>query len=272
MDASRFEVIIVDNNSADDTAYVAKVFCTSASNFRYVVETVQGLSHARNRGLAESHGSLVAYIDDDARARSNWVSAIVEFYGRVPEADAVGGPYQSHAAQPLPSWFPPDYGTWSLGEFEGELPAGQSLQGTNMVYRRDVLAGLGGFSTDIGMEGTKLSYGEETHLIFRMRNVGKRIYYSNVIVVSHAILSYKLTLRWLLRSAFANGRSSIPLYGSMGGRLRALLRVGKTGAEGIVRFFTVKERFIKARIYRAFSPTFWQVGFTVAVFAQRRQG
>ena len=88
-----------------------------------MVETAQGLSHARNRGLAESHGSVVAYIDDDAKARSNWASAIIEFYDRVPEADAVGGPYQSHAAQLLPSWFPLDYGTWSLGEFEGELRA-----------------------------------------------------------------------------------------------------------------------------------------------------
>ncbi len=269
-DASVFEVIIVDNNSRDETEAVAQRFCTRAPNFRYVVETEQGLSHARNRGLAEARGNFVAYIDDDAKAAPGWTAEILRFFDEVPEADAVGGPYLSHALQPLPEWFPPEYGTWSLGEGEAELQAGQSLQGTNMIFRQDVLARLNGFSTRIGMAGAKLSYGEETHLMYRMHELGNRIFYSHSIVVSHAILGYKLSLWWLLRSVFANGRSGIPLYGPMGGRLRSLLRLGKTAAQGLVRFFTLRERHIKTRVYRAFSPTLWQLGFVVALFEQRR--
>ena len=268
--ASLFEVIVVDNNSRDETRAVAERYCNGRANFRYVVESVQGLSHARNRGLAESRGGLIAYIDDDAKAPSDWIAAILRFFARVPEADAAGGPYLAHCANPLPEWFPSEYGAWSLGEFEGELPAGQSLQGTNMIFRREVLVRLNGFETGIGMSGAKLSYGEETHLIYRMRELGAKVFYSQAIVVSHAILAYKLSLWWLLQSTFANGRSSIPLYGRMGGRVRSLLRLAKTATQGAIRFFTVEERFIKTRIYRAFSPVLWQLGFVVALFEHSR--
>ncbi|MGD8380729.1 MAG: glycosyltransferase, partial [Syntrophobacterales bacterium] len=68
LDTSEYEVIVVDNNSTDNTREVVDEFCRRSSNVRYCFEPQQGLSHARNQGLQEAKGKYVAYIDDDARA------------------------------------------------------------------------------------------------------------------------------------------------------------------------------------------------------------
>src|SRR5262245_209420 len=60
------EILVVDNNSSDDTkAVVASVSRASSVPIRYALETSQGLSFARNRGIEESKGSVIAFTDDD---------------------------------------------------------------------------------------------------------------------------------------------------------------------------------------------------------------
>ena len=76
VETSTFEVIIVNNNATDDTEEVAKSFTEKYPNFRYIIEPNQGLSNARNRGYKEAKGEYVAYIDDDARAYTDWVENI----------------------------------------------------------------------------------------------------------------------------------------------------------------------------------------------------
>ena len=66
-DKSQYEVIVVDNNSQDNTREVTEDFCSRYPNLRYCLEEEQGLSHARNRGWRESRGVYVAYVDDDCR-------------------------------------------------------------------------------------------------------------------------------------------------------------------------------------------------------------
>ena len=72
----KFEIILVDNNSTDNTSEIAKGFLDQ-SNFRYLLETSPGLSHARNRGLNEAKGEYVGYIDDDARAKYDWLETAI---------------------------------------------------------------------------------------------------------------------------------------------------------------------------------------------------
>jgi glycosyltransferase involved in cell wall biosynthesis len=87
----RFEVIVVDNASTDDTPAVADR-CAKQGKLqaRYVREPELGLDAARNRGIREARGEIVAFLDDDARARYDWAEAVLDGFSR-HDAPIVGG-------------------------------------------------------------------------------------------------------------------------------------------------------------------------------------
>jgi glucosyl-dolichyl phosphate glucuronosyltransferase len=266
--ATRSEVIIVDNNSADDTAEVAQRFCGSSFPFRIVLEKRQGLAHARNRGWREARGKYVAYIDDDARPSLNWIPAMNDFLDAQPGALAFGGPYRAFTLTPLPDWFPRDYGSWTLGAKSRVLARSEYLNGTNMIFQKALLEKLGGFEESLGMRGSTLSYGEETELIMRMHMQGLEIHYCPDIVVEHAVLDYKMSLRWLLASSYRNGRSGLHGH-DVDGRVTwssylPSLMGGFRGA--LVALVRARDRHAKARAYRALWPLMWQIGYFVSLF------
>ena len=61
-----FEIVLIDNNSKDRTAEICSDFKEKYAelNFSYILESKQGLSFARNRGLDEAKGELLVFIDD----------------------------------------------------------------------------------------------------------------------------------------------------------------------------------------------------------------
>jgi glucosyl-dolichyl phosphate glucuronosyltransferase len=204
-----FEVVVIDNNSTDNTQAVAELFVNELTNFRLVTEYIQGLAFARNRGWKEALGEYVAYIDDDAEAFPDWVESIIEYSQKNPSAVAFGGPYMPMMDTTPPVWFPPEYGNFSLGETEFSINAvSEFLCGTNMVFKRDVLFEVGGFNTALGMSGCTIAYGEETRLQIDLKRKGYEIYYVPTIQVKHLLASKKMSFRWLIQSVYAVGRCS----------------------------------------------------------------
>jgi glycosyltransferase involved in cell wall biosynthesis len=208
VDKAGYEVIVVDNNSTDNTEEVIRSFIELYPNFRYVKEPKQGLSHARNRGWKEARGEYVAYIDDDGRAAPTWVDNIIGFTSRRPDIVVFGGPFKGFTLMKLPQWYKESYGEFTLGEEERPLRRNEWINGTNMVYKRSLLMELGGFNTEIGMSGKRVSYGEETNLLFKIRERDFPVFYVPSIVVEHLIADYKLSLRWFIKSRYAKGRDS----------------------------------------------------------------
>ena len=90
-DKELFEVLIIDNNSTDDTKRIALDFCGKNTNFKYIFEEKQGLSHARNRAIDEAKGTYIAYIDDDAIADKEWVKNILDAIKTDSSMVAFGG-------------------------------------------------------------------------------------------------------------------------------------------------------------------------------------
>jgi len=262
-DKSAYEVIIVNNNSTDTTQEIAESFTSREPNFRVVIETAQGISHARNRGGVEAQGEYVAYIDDDAKARLDWVSAIIRFFEAEPEAIGVGGPYYAYSTVPIPAWFPKEYGSMSLGNVTRLLQKGEWISGTNMVFKKYALNEVGGFDTSIGMSGDKVSYGEEPHLTRKMLERGMKIYYCAEMSVDHAILPNKFRLRWLLRSNFANGYDCVTAFNYPGQAGTYLPSLGRSMKHALYLFLFSKEKYLKTRIYRSAGQLLWHVGFFV---------
>lgn len=198
-----FEIIVIDNNSSDDTQNVVNDFARNHSNIKLVIEKKLGLSHARNRGWKEARGKYVAYIDDDAFAQTDWVEQIVSFINTHPSVKVFGGSYSRFFHNPPPSWLPENYGTLNLGNKTKVLNMkNEWISGSNMIVSKSILEKYGGFVTNLGMKGDKILYGEETELLVRLKKDGESIYYVPAISVKHLVGDYKLHFWWILKSDY----------------------------------------------------------------------
>ena len=105
----RFQVIIINNNSTDETEAICQRFIAAHPelNFTYVVEKQQGLSYARNRGIREAIHPIVSYIDDAAIARPDFLHTLVERFAAHPETDGVGGKIIPKYETARPEWMSP---------------------------------------------------------------------------------------------------------------------------------------------------------------------
>ena len=92
-DAGRWRVLVVDNNSTDDTPAVVNRWAAAGSipGLRRVVERIQGLTPARQRGVAETDGPWIAFVDDDCVLDRAWVRHAAAFAAAHPDAAGFGG-------------------------------------------------------------------------------------------------------------------------------------------------------------------------------------
>lgn len=195
-DSLRWEVVVVDNNSRDSTRQVVDTFSkASPVSVQYVFEPRQGQSHARNRGIQESRGAVIAFTDDDVLPAPNWVAGIPAACDRW-KADGVGG-------RILPQWdaSPPQWLSQSrdlltrLALMDSEenrlltfpMQGWPQVWGANMAFRRDLFEKVGTFDPDRGMVGTKLFRGEEVDLINRALESGLKVAYDARLTVFHRI-------------------------------------------------------------------------------------
>lgn len=270
VDKNRFEVVVIDNNSSDNTCDEVRKYCELHNNFRVVREERQGLACARNRGWQEAKGAYVAYVDDDARAASDWVGAICSFIGRMPHIDAFGGPYMALYASRKPEWYKDEYGSWSLGEVERPLCDKEHLNGTNMIFKKTVFAEVGGFAENLGMVGATISYGEETNFDRKLKAAGKKLYYSPTIVVDHLVFPHKMSLEWMLSAVFKNGLAGPITFEFERNISKALVRLFVELVIGVKRAVFTRETHIQNRIYEALRGVVWQTGVLVAMIRQCR--
>ena len=213
--AKLWECIVVDNNSTDDTQSVFNTFATRnpSLNIRIVTETKQGLSHARNRGIAESCGDYIAIIDDDEHVNSDFIRAYTDLFDSHPEYSVAGGrvvaEYPDGIRPPQISPLieqalanPMDYGP-EIREF----PSGKIPAGGNMAFRRDILIRYDCFNSSLGRTGKQLTGGEECYLFERMAADGIKFIYVPDAIIWHVIPQSKLSLDYLRRLAFGTGIS-----------------------------------------------------------------
>jgi len=205
---SEYEVIVVDNNSSDNTYEVVAGF-DHFGNVRYCTETRQGLSHARNRGWNEARGEYVGYLDDDCKAPTDWLTMARDVIRRLSPA-VFGGPYSPFYSAPRPAWFKDHYGSSHKGEEARALAQNEYLSGGNVFFRRSLLEEFNGFDPRFGMRGDSLGYGEETVMQRRIRanRRDELIYYDPKLYVYHLVSPQKMSLRWIARQRFVDGRYS----------------------------------------------------------------
>jgi len=209
LEKNRFEVLVVDNASTDNTAQVVDA-CAQRGGLavRYVRENELGLDAARNRGIRESKGDIVAFLDDDARAREDWAGAILEGFASYP-APILGGRVDLVWEAERPVWFSDvllkylihcDYGDRPV-----EISGAPWLYGTNVAFRKKLFQEIGLFRLDLDRKGDSLMGGGDTEFFQRARRLGKTLQYLPGMVVGHLVPAQRLTREFFRERLFYSG-------------------------------------------------------------------
>ena len=210
----RYEIVLVDNNCTDNTRGECDRFVQDHPDvqFRYFVETNQGLSHARNRGIKESAGDTLVYVDDDALVNNGYLKAYADFFEQHPDIDAAGGPIIPKYETEEPAWM--NHFTKSLitgykylGDSIREFPKNDFPGGGNAAYHASVFEKVGLFNVELGRKGDSLVGAEEKDIFDKMTSQGMRFFYIPDAILYHLIPEKKLTKDYFDRLTYSIGKS-----------------------------------------------------------------
>ena len=267
--ADRYEILVVDDGSIDDTPSVVEALAQAHSKPRLSLlrQPAKNQNAARNRGVSEAKGELIAFLDDDELAPANWLSGLVAGCMRHPDADVVGGPYQLRLEASTPrvceahwpgvdgAWgwresekeaepvlrieastphrreadWPGVDGAWGWGESEKEA---EQVAGGNMLIRRHALIRTGKFNESLQ------GWYDDTEWMFRHRRGGGQIVYLPSVPIWHRRGAADMLLRNRLRKNHSNGRLEARFHHTFGRsvRLRTYPSIGHLEARFHHRF------------------------------------
>jgi glycosyltransferase involved in cell wall biosynthesis len=207
IDAAEYEIVVIDNGTTDETKKVINKKFRRHNNLRYLRLREPGLSRARNAGIDQSRGAILAFLDDDAIACHGWLRAIVAAFGKSNRPPGlVCGPVEPDWGAPRPAWLHDEFlGVYSLvnwSQTPRPLDPTEWIVGANFAVRRDVMQECGPFDTQVGRKGQSLLSGEETLLTKRIRSAGYPIFYDPAISIKHHIHGERLNKQWFYRRLF----------------------------------------------------------------------
>jgi O-antigen biosynthesis protein len=171
----------------------------------------RGLSGARNTGVSQARGDVVAFLDDDAAAEPDWLTRMLVHYDD-PRVLAVGGSAVPATQEARPRWFPPEF-DWVVGcSFVGqpsEATPVRNLIGCNMSFRRGVLHQVGRFDSALGRVGGVPLGCEETELCIRLQqhHPDGFVLYEPAARVRHHVSRDRWTWAYFRNRCFSEGRS-----------------------------------------------------------------
>jgi GT2 family glycosyltransferase len=216
LDYPQLDIVIVDNAPTDDaTRRVVEREVGDDHRFRYVTEPVPGLSRARNRGILEAKGDIVAYTDDDVTVTPDWLSALVRGFERDPEVGCVTGLVATAAIDgPAEQYFDSRV-SWArnceprLYDLKRRLgdnplyPYSPGIFGTgaNFAFRKVAIEGVGSFDEALGA-GTLTKGGEDLDAFVAVLRAGWVLAYEPSAVVWH---HHRSDLEGLRRQMFGYG-------------------------------------------------------------------
>ena len=202
----RWELLLVDNGSSDNTAEVALGFRPRLP-IRVVREDAAGLSHARNRGVAEARGTYICWTDDDVLIDPNWLSAYAAAFARHPDAAVFGGEIIPVLEPPTPRWFARFADQWPLTTLlarrdHGGQPVPLSFKnavvpwGANFAVRTAEQRTVA-YEPGLGVSPLQRRVGEEAEAVFQIMKRGATGWWVPEARVRHIIPVKRQTWRYV---------------------------------------------------------------------------
>jgi len=159
LDKDKYEIIVIDNNSTDLTAKIAR-----EKGVRVEKELKKGYVHAIRKGIEVSQADIIAFTDADCRVPANWISKILDDFSTSADIIAVGGKLAFYDLNPIL-----DRIVRMILYFNGALP------GNNMAIKRESIIRIGGIDPQINLC-------VDFWLTMKLRKVGKQIIDRHLVV------------------------------------------------------------------------------------------
>jgi len=185
----KYEILIIDNSSTDNTAFICRDFITSHPlfNIKYLFEANKGLSFARNRGIMEASSPIITYVDDDTEASPAFLENILNFFESHPGTVGIGG----KVIPIYPDTGEPEWMNKYLHGFIGLVDYGEGPAlykppmkypaGCNMTYTKEILQKAGGFNNQLTFRS------DDKHIFYQVKKHSSSIYYLPGAMVHHNI-------------------------------------------------------------------------------------
>jgi glycosyltransferase involved in cell wall biosynthesis len=222
------ELILIDNNSTDDTvAFAQRCWEQAPAPFplRIISEVQQGLSFARQRGIAAASYGTILFVDDDNELRHDYLENGLRILERQPDIGVLGGMSQGIFKSPLPEWIHPGFPFKSLlnslavtttdTAAPGYLDYESSfVMGAASFYRKSIFDKLRAYRYELKLTGRKgdiLMSGDDQELCMLAKMIGYRIYRSDELHFKHHIDCSRLNRAYFKRLFYGFGYGSLTL-------------------------------------------------------------
>ncbi len=272
-----FEVVVVDNASKDRTREVVEARLPNPK-LKYVYEPVTGLSVARNTGAKTASAEILAYLDDDAVASSQWLRVLHEAYQSNDKLAIAGGKVTLIWPEGIspPKWLSLELsgnlGYYDLGDSVVYIDQpGLTPRGLNYSIHRKFLEQIGGFDTNLGRVGKKLLSNEELHTTELAIKQGWQVAYLPEALVAHNVAPERVKPSWFIERGWWQGISECyreELAGKAG--LGQLSRGGERMIRGMYK--SLKNITDPAKRFDNFVYAYGQIGYLGAAIQSMIQG
>ncbi len=272
-DNIEWEVLVVDNNSSDQTEAVVREFsCQYPQRFRYLFEPQQGKSYALNAGICAARGNILAFVDDDVAVERDWLQNLTSVLHENQWAGSGGRILPQQGFVP-PDWLPVDGPISLIGALcaycnLGDVPREftDPPYGANMAFRKEMFHKYGFFRTDLGPRPNSEMRSEDTEFGRRLMNAGERLAYVPSAIVYHEIHEYRVRKEFFLAWWFEFGRGSVRATGGGLGTWTMLKILGRMCLTSVQWFLTFDSRhrfYFKCR-------TWYAAGKILEIYQQSR--
>ncbi|MEM6397621.1 MAG: glycosyltransferase [Bacteroidota bacterium] len=213
-----YEVLVINNNSNDGTQNIIDSHkLKRRPNWKFYLETNQGLSFARNRGIAEAQGEYLTYVDDDAILPEDFLSTQYKLLNDHKKWDGLGGKIIAKFEDEKPEWFnkytaPTFFSHYDKGDKAYQYRLGDFPFGCNMCLRRSLAESVGGFDINLGRIGKGGLGGEEKKIYSQVISKGANIWYVPQLWVYHQTDAYRTQEPYLKKISIGLGVSHKLLY------------------------------------------------------------